>query len=69
MKGKKALSPVERTRQHREKLQEKGYKQINVWLTPEAQLAMSETIRRLSDRGVKLNQSQVICDALMRDLK
>jgi hypothetical protein len=66
MKGKQALTGPERMQEVRKRKEEAGYRQINVWLSPEADLALSETRKRLESKGKKLNQSEVICEALMR---
>jgi len=64
MKGKKAITDVERNRQVRAKKVAEGQRQYNIWLTPAAQLALNETKDRLESRGVKKTYSEIVCDAL-----
>lgn len=65
MKGKEAMTQAERMRIYREKLREEGYRQVAVWLSPAAQLAVSETKKRLKNRGISRTQSEIVNDALI----
>lgn len=66
MKGKTALTAAERIRDHRKKRLNDGWKQVNVWLTPEALLSLQERQQRAEVRGEKRTQSEIICEALLR---
>lgn len=69
MKATKPLTPRQRNVNSRESRQEAGYKQINVWLTPAAALALQQTLERAQRRGKALNQTQVINDLLTDSLE
>jgi hypothetical protein len=65
MKGKKAMTASERMQEVRAAKEAEGYKQVNIWLSPAAQLAMDETKARLKARGFSPTQSEIVCDALL----
>lgn len=66
MKGKKAMTPTERVQEFRKQRLNDGWKQVNVWLSPAAQLALSETEKRLKAKGVQKTQNEMILDAILR---
>jgi len=66
MKGKLAITPAERTRQVRINRQAKGWRQVNLWLSPAAQLALNEARTRLEAKGIKKTQNELILDGILR---
>ena len=66
MKGQTALTPGDRVKEFRKRRREEGWKQINVWLSPAAQLAISETRKRLTRKGISKTQNEMILDAILR---
>lgn len=68
MKSNEAMTAQERTREHRKERLAAGWRQINVWLDPQASLALNEIIRRHKIRGTEKTQRDVISEALL-DLK
>ena len=66
MKGKEAITGAERVRNYRAERVASGGKQVNIWLTPEALLALDETKSRLAEAGHKKSQSDIVCDALLQ---
>jgi hypothetical protein len=66
MKGKLAITPAERTRQVRITRQAKGWRQVNLWLSPAAQLALNEARTRLEAKGIKKTQNELILDGILR---
>ena len=67
MKGNKPMTAPERMREVRAAKESEGQKQVNIWLTPAAQLAMEATKSRLEARGIRKTQSEIVCDALIGD--
>lgn len=65
MKGKKAMTASERMQEVRAAKEADGFKQFNIWLSPAAQLAMEQTKTRLESRGIKMTQSEIVCEALL----
>jgi hypothetical protein len=66
MKGKTATTAAERMRLSRESRQEKGWRQVNVWLSPAAELALMTTKARLKAKGIRKTQNELILDAILR---
>lgn len=67
MKGNKPMTAAERMQEVRAAKEAEGYRQVNIWLSPAAQLAMQETKARLEARGFRKTQSEIVCDALLGD--
>ena len=66
MKGHEATTPAQRMRSSRESRQAKGWRQVNIWLSPAAELALMTTKSRLEAKGIKKSQNDLILDAILR---
>jgi len=59
------LTPKERMKKYREKRQKDGWRQVNVWLTPDARLCVDEIMARYEAKGITKSVSEIVCDALL----
>jgi hypothetical protein len=66
MKGKTSITAKERMAAFRKQRLEDGWKQVNIWLSPAAQMALNGTQIRMKNKKIKKTMSDIIEDALLR---
>lgn len=60
------MTTRERIQAHRDARVAAGWKQVNLWLTPEARVCLDEINQRLEIRGETKTQNEIILDCILK---